>query len=296
MKKIVFVGCLLLVIALKAQHIPINAQYLYHGLLVNPAITGSHNDLIVSSSYRHQFLGNKFGPKTMLLSIHTPLKREDLAVGVQLYRDHNSVLTRNGIALYGAYRIPMFEGHLTFGLKFGFYNNQLNYGELEIIDANDPQFMAGFNGNLVNTGFGTYFRNNKLYLGLSIPQMQNGISNNQSKNVWNYNFMAGYCLALNNRFELLPNLLLRKIGEGKVQPDATLLLRYHKRLDIGLIARSFRSYGISVDLQFTPQLQIGYSVDTGLTKLSVLNPYGNHELGLIYEFKKVVNATDTKFF
>lgn len=277
------------------QHMPINTQYMYHGLMINPAIAGSRNDLMTSFSYRNQWMGSEFTPKTFLLSAHSPLKNEKIAIGLQVYGDNAGVFKRNGVSGYAAYRIIGEKSKLSFGMKLGLYTNSTNFSEVDLISPDDPSFKNEESSIKPGFGFGVYYKTDSYYLGTSFSELVNPFEDRIKNNI-NYNFIAGYNFSVNEKLQILPNVLFRKIGQLNFQPDLTIIFRVNKTLDLGLINRVSKIYGLSIDYLITSQLQIGYSFDIGLGGLNPSNSIGNHEISIAYEFKKVVQTTNTKFF
>ena len=279
-----------------AQHAPINTQYMYHGLLVNPAITGSKGVVVASLSYRNQWLGNGDTPITTLLSVHTPLKNDKISVGVQVYDDKVYQNRATGVSGYLAYRIADDKQSLSFGLKMGAYQRKTNWSEVVILDDKDPFFEEDTERISPGVGMGVYYRNNDFYVGLSLPEFLGVSSIDLSLAETNFIFLSGYLIPMNDRFSFLPNLLVRKAGGGRFQTDVTLLLRIDKKVDVGLIYRSKNVLGMSLDYMVKPNIQVGYTFDAGLNKLSPEGSLGNHQVSISYEFKKVINAVNTKFF
>ena len=293
---------LIIIISLSgfSQHMAINTQYMYQGQLVNPAITGSRNDLYISFTHRNQWLGNKKTPKTNIISAQAPLKHDNFAVGAQIYQQSFNNLGNQGIAGFGAYRIKFPKKiTLSFGLKVGVLSYGYQWDDIETITPNDPSFTNLSNEFAPMIGFGTYFRTDDFYVGLGVPEIVNGLNANSKTSFqnWNTTFIAGYIFNVNERISLLPNILVRKFGNLAPQPDFTAIVRIDKKIDIGLILRSgFQIVGTSFDILLTKQIQLGYSFDVGIRSNNPLNTYGNHELSLSYEFKKIVKTTNTKFF
>lgn len=292
---ILFLFCLFSI----AQHMPINTQYMYQGLLVNPAITGSREDLYTSFTHRKQWLGNNLTPVSTFLSIHTPLKNEKIALGAQVHRQEFNRLTNFGFSSLASYRIA-FSSHrkLSFGLKLGVKQNNYNWSELFLNDDQDPTFMNQQNSLSPDVGFGTYYRSNRFYIGLAVPQINSSIAGKSKPTAtWNKTFVTGMTFKISDKVDILPNLLIRKIGVVKAQTDLTTILRLNKVLDLGLIIRSGgKIVGGSVDYSINHKLQLGYSFDSGIGNNRLNETIGNHEMSISYEFKEISNTPNTKFF
>lgn len=279
---------------------PINTQYMYQGLLINPAIAGNRNELVLSFTHRNQYLGNTNTPKTNILSAHSPIKKEAISAGLQVYQQSFNNLINVGISGYGSYRIKVAKtGKLSFGLKIGALSSSFNWSGVETIEPGDPNFQNLDQEWTPLIGFGAYYKSNKFYAGIAVPEMVNNISEtNLEYSNWNTNIIAGYIFNVSEKISVLPNLLVRSLGNQKPQTDVTVLVRFNKIIDIGAIVRSGgKILGASMDINIKKQLKLGYSFDTGLGDNKVINTFGNHEVSISYGFKKIINAhSNTRFF
>lgn len=299
MKKLSFILSLFLFVSLKAQHMPINTQYMYQGLLINPAITGSRNDLLLSFTHRNQYLGNANTPRTNIFSAHSPIKKEAISLGIQVYQQSFNRLNNIGLSGFGAYRIKISKtGKLALGIKAGLLSSSFNWGDVQTIAPGDPNFQDIQQDMTPQLGFGTYYRSHKFYAGIAVPEMINSYNGLElGYTNWNTTVLAGYIFDISEKISLIPNVLIRRIGNQKPQTDLTLLLRFNKKIDLGAIVRSGgKILGMSFDINITNQIQLGYSFDTGIANNKVLNTYGNHEVSISYGFKKIVKTYNTRFF
>lgn len=279
-----------------AQHMPLTTQYMYHGLLVNPAVTGTRNDLVTSLSYRSQWLGGKFAPNTILLSAHAPLKNNKIALGLQIYRDNLGFVQKTGLGSYAAYRIINGAKMLSFGLKIGVYQTSINYEDINLITENDPSFSGGSKSFKPGVGAGVYYKTPQFYLGIAVPEIVNKIEEDLMSGTVNLNVIGGYSFVLSDHLKLIPNLQLRTVLDNNVQSDLTVFMRINKVFDIGLIYRSLDMAGISLSYIIDHRLQIAYSFDTSLNTMNTSSSYGSHEINISFEFKKIVKTLNTKFF
>lgn len=293
-----------------AQHMPLNTQYMYQGLLVNPGITGSMNAMQASFTYRNQALGTDIAPKTGVFSLHSSLKKESLGVGVQVLNQSFYELVNNAVSGFFSYGIYLgkldslsrkygSKGSLRFGLKVGMVGRSFNWDQIQIQSREDPEFQD-FSTQLFPTlGAGIYYKTDKIYFGYSIPEFINTLESDigfKLKN-WNQVIMAGYSYQATDDISLLPYFLVRMIGNTSIQTDFTAIVRYKKIVDLGLIMRSgFRFIGVSADVTLAHNIQIGYSYDVATNSTYNFNSYGNHELSLGYSFKQCSKGVSTKFF
>ena len=67
-----------------AQHSPLTSQYLFNGLLINPAYAGSRDALAANLTHRQQWVGFEGAPVTQILSVHAPVNRRKGGLGQML--------------------------------------------------------------------------------------------------------------------------------------------------------------------------------------------------------------------
>ncbi len=119
------------------------SQYVFTGLMVNPAYAGYKEDLNLSAIYRQQWSGFPGAPRTMGVTLDglTNVHDERMGLGVDLTDD--KLGPQESTDLYGSYsyRIPMDNAgtrRLCLGLAFGFTQYSIDGSALQYVDANDP--------------------------------------------------------------------------------------------------------------------------------------------------------------
>ena len=70
-----------------AQHNVLFSQYMFNGLLLNPAYAGSNEVLSATAVDRIQWAGFDGAPKTLSVSLHSPLKNKKVNVGLSIVND-----------------------------------------------------------------------------------------------------------------------------------------------------------------------------------------------------------------
>src|SRR6185436_20450957 len=110
--------------AVHAQYEPMFTQYMFNESFINPAYVGSHESLAASALYRDQWTGMDGAPKTQTLSIHGPVSRKRLGLGLSVMNE--SIGVSKQLAIYGnfAWRMIMPTSTLSFGLQGGFVNDE----------------------------------------------------------------------------------------------------------------------------------------------------------------------------
>ena len=294
---------MVLTVVLKAQHYQHYSEYMFNGLAINPAYTGSREVLSLSLLHRDQWVGIKGAPVTQTLSIHGPLKNDKIGIGLYAYNEEIGVTRQQGFYLNYAYRIRFGSSKLAFGLKAGLDLCQSNWSDIEIVDQNDKAFES--NSPIYvkpNVGAGFYFYNKKYYAGLSVPLLlTNRLEYNEkievSHNFKNYNTMltAGVLFKLNNSFKVKPSFLIKYHQASPMQFDLNANFIYRDIAWLGFSYRLDDAVVAILQYQITPQLAVGYAYDY---TLSELNKYGNgsHEIMIRYELGFKVKAYNPRYF
>lgn len=300
----------ILVIALCAitpamgQYVPVTSQYLFNGLVINPAYAGSQDALSISLSHRSQWVGFDGAPSTQNLSFHGPLKNENIAIGGMLYRDAIGVTTEN--ALYGvyAYRMRMSGGFLSLGLGAGasLYNSR--WDEVPVNDPNDPSFVGPSPVFIKpNMSFGTYFYNKHVFGGLSVPFILSHKLNSSGtryqvyNDFKNYNVLlqAGAYVNVSKTFTLKPSVLFKRGAANSYQLDGTLQTVIQNKYSVGITYRTSQALICMLQMRINDQWFAGYSYDYTFSALRNYQ-YGSHEILLRYLFYYRVNARSPRYF
>lgn len=288
-----------------SQYVPLTSQYLFNGLVINPAYAGSQDALSVSASYRSQWVGFDGAPTTQNLAIHGPLKRENIALGGMFYRDAIGVTTENGLYATYAYRIKIKnDGFFSFGLGGGFSMYTSRWNEVALNAANDPQFSSPSPVYIKpNVSFGTYFYNKKYFGGLSVPFLlshklsQSGNRYKVYNDFNNYNILLqlGTFISVSKGFVLKPSILARRGPSNSFALDGTLQTVIQNKYSLGFTYRTTKAVVIMAQMRINDQWFAGYSYDY---TLSALRNYqsGSHEVLLRYLFYYRVNARSPRYF
>lgn len=279
------------------------SQYMFNGLVINPAYTGSRDALSLTALYRHQWAGFNGAPRTQSFFLHTPLKNQKSNFGGYVVHDRLGV--SNHTMLYGtyAYRLDMEEnGRLAFGLQGGFSLIQDRWTQITTDEAGDEAFMADSPTFIVpRFGTGIYYDTRRWYLGLSAPfllDIKNSDYQLYTKNSLNYRpilLSGGLIIKLNPELMLRPTFLMKFIQESPAQFDLNMNLVIRDALWIGASYRTGDAIVALLEYQINPQFRIGYSFDYSLSELRNFNS-GSHEFMLRYEFGYKMKAMSPRYF
>lgn len=287
-----------------AQHSPLTSQYLFNGLVINPAYAGSRDALTTNLTYRKQWVGFSGAPVSQLLSVHAPVARRKVGLGILVLNDRIGVTDRTGLYTAYSYRLRMPKGKLALGLGLGASVQRSRYSEVAIQDLSDQAFATDVRGRILpNFSTGAYYYSKRWFAGLSLPFMlmrTSAVGNEAtvlSQLELNAQPMAtaGYLFDLSDELKLKPTFLARYRIESGLQADLSSNLIYKERFWLGASYRTQDALIASVEVLPTPQWRIGYAYDLGLSELR-RHHFGTHEVMLQYEFGYRIRVKDPRYF
>lgn len=287
-----------------AQHTPLTSQYLFNGLVINPAYAGSRDVLSASLTHRQQWVGFDGAPVTQTLSVHAPLVRSKVGLGLVLFNDRIGVSNETGLFSNYAYRMRMGKGKLALGFGAGFTVLRANWADVSLQQSNDQAFNGMTRGAFrPNFSAGALYQTKVWFVGVSMPFVlahhfdlqSTGYDISKEKADLQPMLSGGYLLKLNSEMKLKPTSLIRYRSESGLQADLSTNLIYRDKIWFGLSYRTSDALIGMVEVLPTPQWRLGYSYDMGF---SAINPYhnGSHELLVQYEFGYRIRVRDPRYF
>ena len=266
-------------------------QYMFNGLVINPAYAGADEALSLTFIQRKQWAKIEGSPSTQSFSGHSLFKKKQLGLGGTLINDKIGV-HRNVTALASAaYHLKVGAlSYLSMGLQAGIHSRRSNYGSLAGNTIVDPKlYDASVSYSTFDMGMGLYFRSPRLHVGISAPELLpesfslNDTTSVKLSNV-NYFIFSKYRITVSDNIDVEPSILLKYLKGIPLSYDINFNLIYRKVLTLGLSYRKSESIDFMLKGQITPQLQFGYSYDYAIGQVSRLSN-GSHELMLNYIFK-----------
>ncbi|MBL7778269.1 MAG: type IX secretion system membrane protein PorP/SprF [Chitinophagales bacterium] len=310
-------------IGANAQQDAAYSMYMFNGLYVNPAYAGSHEVINVMGIYRHQWVGIDGAPRTANISVHTPFRRDQYAVGLTISNDRLGLSNNFSVTPAFSYRLRLpKENRLCFGVQASFNYFYQNNGKAVLPSTGvDNSFALNENLFVPNIGFGIYAYGKRYFAGISAPHLmpssltkQVGVVkyNDAIARVYNfYVLTGGYVFGKDaSVVKFRPTILVKwqkGLPKNIPQFDANLALLFIDRLWLGVGYRTETSgqhkagQAIVAFTQFkvTPQLQIGYAYDAEISGLKRYTS-GTHEIMIGYDFwydkKRFVTPRFIKYF
>lgn len=291
----------------RAQQHPMFTQYMFNGLVLNPAYAGTQETFTATAVLRKQWVGIADAPRTQTFSAHSPV--DDLrsgrrpgspvSLGVTLFNDQIAITGHSGLLGAYAYSLEFLNGSiLSMGLQAGFSQLRIRYSELEL---DDPSFALGdISEWQPEFGAGLYFRSSRFYSGLSAPQMLRKTidRSNTSLSISPHYFLTtGYVFDLTRSVKIKPNVLLKSNSDDQFQVDVNCNLFLNEVLNIGASWRSRESIGAMVQFYFQHRFAAGYAYDIPYGNDMARLHNGSHEIMISYRGqKKKIRTINPRFF
>jgi type IX secretion system PorP/SprF family membrane protein len=272
----------------KAQQDSQFTGYMYSVQLFNPAYAGSRGGTSVNLIGRTQWLALDGSPKTSSVFIDTSLGNEDnVGLGISFSSDKIGPTSESMLNIDYAYSLNFLWSKLTFGLKAGVNNLEIDYSRLNIASSNDPFISSNKNKLKPRLGLGVYFNSDKYYLGFSTPNILKTkyyddfqISNTSFSTVSDRNHyyaLAGYVFDMSSNIKFKPASLVKIVRGSPIQWDlsANFLINYN--LTLGISSRLDSSFSGIAGFQISESFFVALAYDYSTTQLRQFND-GTYEI------------------
>ena len=292
MKRILLIAIVLFSAHLsRAQQDEQMSMYMYNKLYLNPAYAGSRNAISAVDIGRFQWTGFEGAPNTQWLSVHAPLMRRFLGVGLHAVNDR--IGNRSRTSVYGdvCTSIPINDktSRVAVGLSGGLDIIGYDFSGVQVNSQNDPYFGQVYAETKGNIGAGLYYYSDKHYFGISTPRILEAKSNVMDSVITNivarhFFISGGYIFDLNSVLKLQPSTMIKYTPGAPITVDVNVSLLMHERLWTGLLYRYHESMGVNVFYEFKNVFGIGYVYDFPINGLRTYQS-GSHEIVLRADFR-----------
>jgi type IX secretion system PorP/SprF family membrane protein len=275
---------------LSAQQASVYTQYVFNGLVINPAYAGSHDALSASSIVRKQWVGTGGSPFASTFTIHSPVNKKKVSWGGLLYQSKTAIYSELSLQAVYAYRIDFSETRkLSLGLAGGFTNYAIRYSLLSQQNPNDPSIpVRDAHSFQPDVSAGAYYFTKTFFCGLSAQNLTAWAyrlsDQNDIRAYQHLFFSTGKVFDLSPHVKLKPSLLLHYYTRSPLLWDANVHALVHDVIWLGVSYRHNVSLNYMVRFNLTQQLSMGYSFDQSLPQRAVAKS-GTHEIVLSYLFK-----------
>lgn len=290
-KLLIFAFCFVGALQSFAQQDPQYSQYMFNQMAINPAYAGSKEALSSTAFIRSQWTGIEGAPKTETFSIHGPLKKKKVGIGFSVIADQIGPKKSVGALGSYAYRIPIKNGKLSFGLRLGVFNYTYNWDDITYKDQGDVYNTHSQTSKIVPTAdAGLYYYTNTLYLGVSATHLYSGrltsvstLNGDNGKLAPHLFFTFGKAWSLSDNLIFNPSIMIKGAKGSPSTGDLNLSFLLKQRIWVGLSIRSTYGFVAYTQINITDKFKLGYSYDYGVNKIGKVGG-GSHEIMLGYDF------------
>lgn len=274
-----------------AQQEEQNSLYMFNVLNFNPAYAGSRGSLNITTIGRFQWVGINGAPMTQYLSVHAPIAKQNIGLGLNVVNDMVGARNRTSIYADFAYSIRLNgKNHrLAFGMNGGVDIWQMNTGNMIIDDPTDPSAI-NYSTTVGNFGAGIYYYGDRHYVGFSVPRiLENDLNNpattGNSRSARHFYISGGYVFNLNSVVKFKPAALVKITPNAPLTFDLNASFLLFEKVWLGGMYRFNESAGINLSYTFADMFTVGYAFDFAYNDLR-FNQYGSHEIMLQFDIRK----------
>lgn len=296
-KHIVLLFSLILVLSSQAQQELQVSQYMFNGLLLNPAYAGTHDYFSASVLHRSQWVQLDNAPVSQVFAIDGPVANDRLGVGLIVSNDQLGIVSQLDVSANVSAKFRLGAGDLSFGLRGGISSYSAALSDVEVWDVDDPLYSQNnISGEMVTKfGFGAYYRTRKFFAGVSVPVIYSLDDNilGELSTVDDY-FKQHYYAHVGGVIEATPSLaikpsvLVKYLPAAPVEVDLNCNLLFYNRFWIGAGYRTGDALIGMLEYNITPQFRVGYAYDYTLTDIQDYSS-GSHEIMLGFDFGRDVD-------
>lgn len=290
------IGLLLLTLVLAngriaAQQDPGFSQYMYNTLSVNSAYAGTQEAINIILLSRHQWVGFDGAPQTQTFTVHSPVDKKYVGIGLSYVRDKIGPLNINNIYIDYSFKIKVHDGgNLSMGLKTGIDMRQNNLSDLSPLNGTDPSYYADIASKVSpNFGVGLYYYTRNYYVGLSVPKIRNtNLSEENAEHLGqetlerHYFIIGGYVWDVNPDWKFKPTFFAKYVNGAPLSLDLNASAMYKERVVAGISHRFGDSFGMMFQVRAIDYLWLGYAYDFTITPLRGYNK-GTHEVLVLFD-------------
>ncbi len=292
MKKLLFVFyfCFLM-LSLQAQQQTQYTQWMWNHLSYNPALAGIQNCSKSKSMSRIQWVGFEGAPVSNLITFTTPIKTKRTQMfsprqGFGLKFESDNIGPFNSYGLSFTYAIHFNftqETRISFGVNLGakqmtFSNRNITTYQADQATQKSSTFYSPV------ASFGSWWDGKNYFIGLSFDQLSTSKWSGMGVESYyrlQFNFSSGFRYLINEKYTIVPNLLVKKTVNSPMSIDLNAFLDYKDAFKIGLGLRNNESFLGMFQVRFKDQFAFGYSVDFISSKINTVALL-THEFSLHY--------------
>lgn len=267
------------------------SQYMFHGLVINPAYASTDEALNVTFLHRKQWTNLKGAPQIQSLIGQKFFKAKRMGVGGMIENISfgvTKVVSFNGIYSYSIL-LPNHKA-LSLGLRAGLSSYKQNLTDLALPQGTiDPSFDHNTTKTLFNAGFGAYYEAPKYYAGFSVSGLVSNKLDNVgallAKQIPHYFISGGYLFDINPDVKMKSQVLMKVVSGAPMAIDVSLAALLKNIVWVGLTYKYDNSLNGLLEFKLNEQFKIGVAYDIVASDLNRATP-GTYEISLNYRYMK----------
>jgi len=292
------------------------SQYQSNAYLVNPATAGEQRMLDINTSYRQQWLGSQYAPKTYYISATSRIfepktvrattmstsadynatgatsgRKVVHALGGIVLKDQFGAFSQTAFGLSYAVHIPLSKSWtMSAALKGSMRNWVFSPSKVQLGQADDPVLSSittqnqALNTWIPSIDFGLYAYSKYAFVSYATDQLTQGKlkldnSSIQSTIQRTHYAMVGGRIPISRSATLIPSTLLKYTASAPYSLDLNLKLDVQDRYFVAVGYRLKSDIILSGAVFLNDMIKIGYSYDLPTSKLQSVG-FGSHEIFL----------------
>ena len=227
----------------RGQQIPVYSSYFFNKYLINPAFTGIDNQYRAFGFYRAQWNTVPGDPITGGATAEASFWKDRIGIGGYVVNDRIGIFNTVNAAVSYTQKVRIAKYHqISAGIQAGVFTNRINFADATTADLNDPGIAQM---NPIKTVFdmsaGLGYKWKELLVGGGVTNILQPLAKYASPGLEsNFEYVRHYTAfgqykfkLLNGKFNITPQLFMRKGPATGYQFDATLMLDYKNLVFLG---------------------------------------------------------------
>lgn len=290
-----FLFCCVFSFVVYSQQLPLNSQYIYNPLVINPAFSGISESSSIILMNRNQWTGFIDEQiRTTSLSAHHALNNQKHGIGSLLFSDRTGAINIHGLDLMYSFKFPLFSDYnLSLGISANLYqyifdDTSFNTAMFDPLNTGEIQKKINFDSN-----FGFLLYDDFIFFGASIVNLIQSKVLNQDINepnqfARNYYVFGGYNFTdRTSKIGFEQSFLLKKTKFTDFQYDLNIKTIFNNLFWLGAGYRSndelIALFGFNYD-----RFSLIYSIDYNYGEIGDYSG-ASHEISLVYYIRKGSN-------
>jgi len=244
-----------------AQKEILHEQYQQSPIFINPAFTGLREDFNMTLQLSRRWFTYQNSPVSQTFSADGTIAQGKVGLGVQALNDNTGPFHTTGIYGSGSWILnPVSDVKISFGVQ----------GGINVLPVYDSGFNRSTNKALASVGVGAWVQNEKIYGGISMPELlsQSYGTSSMVRSMYSQPvfLMAGANFAADEKWLIMPAILLAHEKNRHFRFDIGTRLWYNERAGVGATYRTgpINYLALSGELQVSKNIRLGYIYNSKL--------------------------------